>query len=75
MFPFKMDNDLFQPTPSSRRVTTCSSEAPNAFAISTNTLLTEGDDKYQSIYDLILISTNTLLTEGDAPMRSCRWNV
>ena len=21
MFPFKMDNDLFQPTPSSRRVT------------------------------------------------------
>ena len=56
---------LFQPTPSTRRVTA----APSAYAlqalISTHTLHTEGDVTLDRIKNTMYISTHTLHTEGD----------
>ena len=57
--------DLFQPTPSSRRVTGLRVGRCGLDAISTNTLLAEGDCVTHEPLAHGLISTNTLLAEGD----------
>ena len=57
----------FQPTPSSRRVTTTRVTSKKTTTISTNTLLAEGDAPGRpNTWGTLSISTNTLLAEGDA---------
>ena len=59
--------EVFQPTPSARRVTVLLGVTETAISISTHTLRKEGDDTpFVNVFPFRLISTHTLRKEGDS---------